>query len=461
MPHYVDRSEPIDAAQGSSTESDLTRRGFFQSAGRAGLAGMAAALAAPLILPSRVVALSTRSALRPPEPGPNSKIQMGFIGIGLQNRYHLGSFLKNARTRVTAVCDVDTNRRNDSKAMADKHYALDAGAGTFACIDHRELLARPDVDAVSIASPDHWHAIQFVDACKAGKDIYIEKPLCNTLTEAKLMIDAARKYNRVTQVGSQQRSEYSGRFRRAVEIIRSGRLGKLYHVYVGIGVSSKPCDLPEETVEPGLDWDRWLGPAPMRAYNAILSPRGVHNHYPNWRLYREYAGGMVTDWGAHHFDIVQWALDMDGSGPLSVHPPADAADMYGSEVVYPSGLRVTHGGPSGITFVGEKGSLFIDRDRLETNPASIGKDPAKESEPKLPEINNHRENWVDCVLSRQRCLCDVEVGARTVAVCHLVNLAVWSRQPITWKPDAWTFANQEPKSWLDVARRDGYQLPTA
>lgn len=447
-------------AQDRDTRPLPSRRDFFQSVGKVGLAGMAAAFAAPLILPSRVVALNTKTSLRPPEPGPNSKIQIGFIGIGLQNRYHLGSFSKNPRMRTTAVCDVDTNRRNDSKSIVDKQYGVEAAAGCFATVDYREVLARPDVDAVSIASPDHWHAIQFVDACKAGKDIYIEKPLCNTLTEAKLMIDAARKYNRVTQVGSQQRSEYSGRFRRAVELVRSGRLGKLYHVYVGIGVSSKACDLPEETVEPGLDWERWLGPAPMRPYNSILSPRGVHKHYPDWRLYREYAGGMVTDWGAHHFDIVQWALDQDSSGPLSVLPPSDSSDLHGSRVVYANGLNVTHGGPSGITFVGEKGSLFIDRDRLETNPASIAKDPPKDGEPKLPDINNHRENWIDCMQSRQRCLCDVEIGARTVAVCHLVNLAVWNRQPITWKPDAWAFAKNEPKQWMDVARRDGYQLPT-
>lgn len=439
---------------------DSSRRDFLSSVGKVGLAGMAAAFAAPLVLPSRVVALNTRTALNPPEPGPNSKIQIGFIGIGLQNRYHLQSFSKNPRLRVTAVCDVDTNRRNDSKAIADKQYGTEGTSGCFATVDYREVLARADVDAVSIASPDHWHAIQFVDACKAGKDIYIEKPLCNTLAEAKLMIDAARKYSRVTQVGSQQRSEYSGRFRRAVELVRSGRLGKLYHVYVGIGVSSKPCDLPEESIEPGVDWERWLGPAPMRPYNSILSPRGVHTHYPNWRLYREYAGGMVTDWGAHHFDIVQWALDQDSSGPLSVLPPNETSDLYGSRVVYANGLNVTHGGPSGITFVGEKGSLFIDRDRLESNPGSISKDPAKDGEPKLPEINNHRENWIDCMLSRQRCLCDVEIGARTVAVCHLVNLAVWNRQPISWKPDAWAFAKNEPKEWMDVARRDGYQLPT-
>jgi hypothetical protein len=246
--------------------------------------------------------------------------------------------------------------------------------------------------------------------------------------------------------------------------VRSGRLGKLYHVHVGIGISSKPCDLPEESAEPGLDWERWLGPAPMRPYNSILSPRGVHGHYPNWRLYREYAGGMVTDWGAHHFDIVQWALDMDGSGPISALPPTSAADFFGSQVVYANGLHVTHGVPHagalGITFVGDKGSLFISRDRLDSIPETIAKDPPADGEPKLPEINNHRENWIDCMHSRQRCLCDVEIGARTVAVCHLVNLAVWNHQPITWKPDAWTFAKNEPKEWMDVARRAGYQLPS-
>ena len=187
-------------------------------------------------------------------------------------------------------------------------------------LDFRELIARKDIDAVCIATPEHWHAIPAIEAMKAGKDVYCEKPLTLTLAEAKRCIDVARKYKRVFQTGSQQRSNVFGPFREAVEIIRSGRLGKIQTVTVGVGGPSKWCDLPAEELEPGLDWDLWLGPAPMRPYNSILSPRGVHKHFPDWRSYREYAGGGHSDMGAHHYDIAQWCLGMDESGPVEIIP---------------------------------------------------------------------------------------------------------------------------------------------
>ncbi len=210
--------------------------------------------------------------------------------------------------------------------------------------DFREIIERDDIDAVCIATPEHWHSIPLISACIAGKDVYCEKPLTLTIRESQLCIEAARKHNRVVQTGSQQRSSVFGPFRQACELIRSGRLGEISKVTVGVGSSSDWCNLPEEEMEPGLNWDMWLGQAPVRPYNSALSPRGVHDHFPAWRSYREYAGGGLADMGAHHFDIAQWALNMDQSGPVEVHPPEDPKAMSGAKVVYANGIEMYHAG---------------------------------------------------------------------------------------------------------------------
>lgn len=418
------------------------------------LKAAAAALAAPLFIPSTSLA-SPRHGRR----GPGDRITLALIGMGIQNRFHLSAFLNNPDVRILAVCDVDATRRNDAKARVDAHYG---SADCAAYNDHRDALARPDIDAVVIATPDHWHAIQVIDAAKAGKDIYCEKPLCHTIHEAKAVMDAVRKHGRILQTGSQQRTEHDGRFRRAVEVVRSGRLGTLLTVHVGVGTSSVPCDLPEEPIEPGLDWDRWLGPAPFRPYHSILSPRGVNTHYPDWRLYREYSGGMMTDWGAHHFDIVQWALDADASGPVEIIPPRDEKAAHGARLIYPGGVEVYHGGPPyGIVFSGTKGSLFVSRERLESIPASILDDPPADRDLRLPAINDHRRNWLDCIRTREKPICHEEVGARSVTVCHLANLAYRRRRPLRWDPHRWEFpGDAEANTWRDYQRRSGYELPT-
>lgn len=241
--------------------------------------------------------------------------------MGIQNRGMLNGFIGRDDTQVLAVCDVDTSRREDAKGRVDRHYFKKTGTTARDCAAYNrfeDLLARKDIDAVVIATPDHWHALIANAAAKAKKDIYCEKPLCQSIHEARAMVNAVRKNKRVFQTGSMQRS--AREFRVAVELIRNGVIGPVQRVDVAIGGPGVPCDLPEEPLEPGLDWDRWLGPAPLRPYNAILSPRGINNHYPNWRNYREYGGGMVTDWGAHHFDIAQWGLDADNGGPVEVIP---------------------------------------------------------------------------------------------------------------------------------------------
>jgi predicted dehydrogenase len=322
------------------------------------------------------------------------------------------------------------------------------------------MLQDASLDAVVICTPDHWHVNPVLDAAAAGKDIYCEKPLTLTLAEGKLMMDAVRKHRRVFQTGSQQRTEYDHRFATACELVRGGRIGKVLTVHVGVADPPVRCDLPEESTEPGLEWDRWLGPAPARPYHSELSPRGLHNHYPRWRRYSEYSGGYLADMGAHHFDIAQWGLGRDTSGPVRVEPPKDEKALRGATLIYDDGVRLVHGGPSGTTFIGTDGVIAVDRGRLHSVPESILKDGLPESAARLPRHKDHIQNWVDCMRSRERCICDVEVGARSAAVCHLANLAYRERRVLTWDPTGWTFRGESgPSKLMDNTRRDAYALP--
>jgi len=425
-----------------------SRREFVKWAG--GAAG-----AAPWIVPGSVFGGEGKSP-------PSQRITLGIIGTGkMANDYHIPSLLGLADVQVLAICDVDSNRRNHAKKRVDEHYAKKGGPANCAAYnDFRELLERKDIDAVCIATPDHWHAIPAILACKAGKDVYCEKPLTLTILEAKRLIDVARKHQRVFQTGSQQRSNVFGRFREAVEIIRSGRLGKIRSVHVGVGGPSRWCDLPEEPMEPGLDWSLWLGCAPLRPYNSVLSPRGVHNHFPAWRSYREYSGGGHSDMGAHHYDIAQWALGMDESGPVEIVPPDDPKAEKGAKFVYANGIEMFHGGPSGCTFEGTTGKLYIERGILKSEPESIAKEPLGPNDVHLFRSPGHHRNWVDCIKSRQRPVADVEVGARTVTIVHLGNLAYWNRRKLRWDPQHWQFVGDaEANTWLDRPRRDPWKLP--
>lgn len=384
-------------------------------------------------------------------PSPSRRITVGIVGAGRQGLALLARLRREPDVQVIAVCDVDRTRRDHAKRSA--------GAGCAAFNDHRELLARKDLDAVVIATPDHWHAIQSIDACRARKDVYCETPLTSTIHEARAVVEVARRTGRVFQTGSQQRAEYEGRFRTACEYVRSGRIGKLLAIYAGVtGGASRWCDLPEEPMEPGLDWDRWLGPAPLRPYHSALSPRGVHDAAPAWRQFREYAGGALADAGLHHFDIAQWALDADRAGPAEIIPPDEAAGARGLRFVYPSGVELIQGGPAGLTFVGVSGSIFVDRTRLACNPDKLLQESLGEKDVHLPAPASLLRDWLDCIKTRRRPLCDVELGARSATVAHLGALASWHRRRLRWDPATWTVVGDETVA-LDRARRDPYLLP--
>lgn len=426
----------------------VSRRGFLQT--------VASASAVPFLLPSSVWTARGQNA-------PNSRLNFGYIGVGKQGRHLLNSFLPHGNVQVVAVNDVDTTRRNHHQKMVQDFYTTRTGKewkGCAAYTDFRELLDRDDINAVVIATPDHWHAIPVVAAAGKKKDIYCEKPLSLTIREARLMADAVRQNDVVFQTGSMQRSD--GAFYKGCMLVRNGLIGEIKEVYASVGGPSKWCDLPGEEMEPGLDWNMWLGPAPMRPYNSVLSPRGVHDHFPNWRAYREYSGGGMTDWGAHHFDIAQWGLGMDESGPVTILPP-DGKDVKRLTYVYANGVKLIHGGLEGynfgVVFVGTKGKVCVDRGRFACEPEALGNTDLSKLEVQLYRSTNHYKDFVDCIYSRQKPICDVEVGARSVTVCHLGNLAYWNNRALKWDPVKERFVgDDEANTWLDRERRAPWKV---
>jgi hypothetical protein len=392
--------------------------------------------------------------------GPNDRITLAIIGTGTQGRGLMGNFLATPDTQVVAVCDVDTTRREHHKKKVEEFYSIKGNKEFKGCAEYKEfgdVLAREDIDAVVIAVPDHWHAFVAIAACKAGKDVYCEKPLSLTIHEARAMVNAARKYDRVFQTGSMQRS--SKEFRKACELVRNGRLGKIKQVIVDVGPSSIPCNLPEEPMEPGLNWDMWLGPAPLRPYNSVLSPRGVHTHFPNWRNYREYSGGMMTDWGAHHFDIAQWGLGMDDSGPVEIIPPEDPKATRGLRYLYANGVEMIHGDSGGVLFIGTEGKILVNRGKFEATPAALGEEPLGPNAIHLYNSYSHTKDFLDCMRSRKEPICDVEIGCRSVTVCHLGNLAYWNHRHLYWDPVKEQFLrDDEANQWLDRPKRGPWKV---
>ena len=387
---------------------------------------------------------------------PNERIQLGFVGVGTQGRGHLGAFLGMDDVHVVAVCDVVKERLDLAKKMVEDKYAKakekDNYKGCVAVKNFQELTDRKDIDAVVIATPDHWHALVAVAAARAGKDIYCEKPLTRTIGEGRRVVEEAKKKKVIFQTGSQQRCEFDGRFRLAVDLIRNGRIGKIKTVRVGVGAPNKPCNLPTQDVPEGTDWDLWNGPSPARGYNEILCPKGIHKGFPNWRAYREYAGGALADFGAHHFDIAQWALDMDGSGPVSIEPPPGKEEK-GLRFVYANGIEMFHGGPSGCTFEGTDGVIYVDRPKIESKPESILKEPLGDKAVRVYLSTNQKRNWIECVRSRKEPLCPAEVGHRSASVCHLGNIGYQLRKKLKWDPVKEKFDDEEANKLIDQAMR--------
>jgi predicted dehydrogenase len=426
------------------TRLDMTRRDLL----RTGLAGGVIAA-----LPASVY----QSAFA--DDTPSERVRVGSIGTGNQGgpNNNLKHFVKN----VVALCDLDTRHLATAAAFVEK-----AGTKPDTYADYRKLLERKDIDAVVVTVPDHWHALITVDACKAGKDVYCEKPLTLTIAEGPAMVTAARKHKRVVQTGTQQRS---GReFKTACELVRGGAVGKVHTVKVGLPkpnwTDRAKVPVPDSKPPAELDYQMWLGPAPERAYNR-------HRVHYLFRFFWDYSGGQQTNFGAHHLDIAQWGLGMDESGPVTVegvakyHPQGWYETPDHTEITYTYANGVTmHCGqshPGGTTFIGDKGTLYVTRGKLTADPKDILKDV---DQPKGKggwgdSSATHTQNFLACVKSRQLPVADVAVGHRSATVCHLGNIAVRLGRKLTWDPVKETFvADSEAAKWVSKEYRKPWAL---
>jgi len=356
------------------------------------------------------------------------RLAVGIIGVGGRGSGHLEDLLRRRDVQVVGVADVDRGRREGAAAKV--------AGGCASYNDYRELLARPDVDAVVIATPDHWHALNAIDACEAGKDVYCEKPLSLTVREGRAMVKAARRTAAVFQVGSQQRSDR--RFRRACELVLSGRIGKLERIIARIGEGPIGRWQPKQDPPPGLDWNFFVGPAPWADY--------VPNRcFDSFRWFYDYAGGMVTDWGAHHNDIAQWGNGTSLTGPVKVEPvsvefpvqgPYETAVRFETKATYANGVVLTTTSDGNdVEFHGTDGWVKVNRDRLETSRPEMAKEPPGAGEVRLYESHDHMGDWIECIRGRKRPICDVEIGHRSVTVCQLANIALRTGRTVRWDPE--------------------------
>jgi len=412
----------------------ISRRAFLKKS-----AATASIIGFPFIVPSTVFGAGA----------PGNKITMGFIGTGNQGTNDMNAFLQDKRVRVVAVCDVNRESpgywsggvagREPARRIVDKYYG---GKGCSAYEDYRQMLAREDIDAVEIATPDHWHAPLAIACAKAGKNIYCQKPLSLTIADGIAMVKAVKRYGGVWQTGSQQRSDWN--FRRVCELVLNGRIGKLHTVRCGL-----PGGIPDygrtaaktqpEPVPEGFDYDMWLGSAPLAPYCPARC--GV-----NFRWIFDYSGGQLTDWGAHHIDIAQWAMGTEYTGPVEIrnaharyaeHPVYNTATEFYFECVYKSGVKliVSDKQREGVTFEGTDGWLWVNRGRHDASSESIKRSKIYPNEIHLYESKNHYRNFIDCVISRKQTIAPVEVAHRSITVAHLGNIAMMTGRDLRWDPD--------------------------
>lgn len=377
----------------------------------------------------------------------NDKINVGYIGTGKQGKILSNYFAENCKDIVPiAGCDVDTQKLDlfvkITKQAQKERNKIDVEIKKYGL--YRELLENKEIDAVIIATPDHWHAQVAVDAAKAGKDIYCEKPMASTVAEGRAMVNATRKYERVWQTGNMQRSWRN--FRHAVELVRNNYIGEIKEINIHVGPPVVQCNLPSQIAPANLNWDMWVGPSMYRDYNSELSPPVEIDIYPNWRNYRDFGGGMITDWGAHMFDIAQWAMDMDESGPVEYNPPAQRA-TYGLQMKYANGVVVTHkdwGARNAVQFIGSEGKIEVSREFLRTFPnESLAKSELKSTDKRVYISDNHYQDWVQAVRKRTKPVSDVETGHRTASMCNIANIAYELQRPLKFDPATEKFVGDQ------------------
>jgi predicted dehydrogenase len=398
---------------------------------------------------------------------PRSKVER--LGVGAIGLRYQGSVIAHKAQMygdIVAVCDVDKNVRDPAKA------AFGSTPRDFE--DYRDLLKRKDVDVVTIGAPDHWHTKMVIDACRAGKDVYCEKPLTLTIDEGKLLTQVVKETGRVVQVGSWQRSDQ--RFRLAIEMVRQGRIGKLQRVDVVLGKNKTGGPFAQRPVPGHFNWDMWQGQTPDVPY---LEER---SHY-TFRWWYEYSGGQMTDWGAHHLDIAQWGInslpvEIDGQAKYpQVNDGFNVALDYGVTYRYANGVTMTVSdtGRNGIMFTGDMGRIFVNRGTVNGKPVEdLASNPLPrdkfniydfdnvyrpERAGKLDAIVNHMGNFFDCVQARRTPISDVESQHRSVSTCHLGNISMRVGRKLKWDPQAEEFVGDaQANQFLKREQRSGYEV---
>jgi predicted dehydrogenase len=445
-----------DHQPATSERPEINRRPAIGRPSRRQFLGAAAttvagAFGAPLLVSSRALAAG--------RTGANDRIRVGAIGVGGRANLLLQQLPESAQ--IVALSDCNLPRAEAFKAKTHGTYPVYQ--------DYRKLLDRKDIDAVIVATAEFQRVVPCIHACQAGKDVYAEKPLTLYVREGRALVNAVRHYDRILQVGSQQRSMAMNRV--ACELVRSGGLGKVLEVrainYTG-PKAAPATPFPKAAVPKGLDWNVWLNQAAWREFN---------HEWMGWMRWRDFSGGEMTNWGAHGVDQIQWALGMDGTGPvelspLSAGPNGQVAMRYANGVPVNFVLESGHGPMGGAVFVCEKGKLEINRNKFASNPPEIADELRKQvdvaeeerkwsDELALWQARWHMQNWLDCIRSRNWPVADVEIGHRSISVCHLANITRAVGRPLRWDPASEQFAENDPaNSYLDRPRRRGFELPT-
>ena len=421
----------------------MKRRNFLKNTGKAALF----TIAVPTIIPAACVGKGGQVA-------PSDKINLAFIGAGNQATNDVKDFLPDERVQVTLICDVNkisdgywsgrTAGREFIRDLVNNYYSEKLGKRYKACDDvedFREVIARKDIDAVEIATPDHWHAIPVLMAAAAKKDIYCQKPLSLTIAEGRAMSDAVKHHGVVFQTGSQQRS--NAHFRRICELVVNGRIGELKKVICGLPSGTpdfgKKANLTELVPVPkGFNYDMWLGQAPQVPYRPCSS-------HVNFRWVLDYSGGQVTDWGGHHPDIAQWGMQTQYSGPVKIqnpkarwsnHPVYNTAAQFYFESIYENGVElvISSDAEFGVTFIGTEGKLWSSRTEHKVEPESLSDSVIGPNEIHLYKSDNHFRNFIDCVISREEPIAPVEVAHRSITIAHLGNIAMMLEKDLEWDP---------------------------
>ena len=439
--------------------NQLTRRKFLKTAAM-GVVGVA-------VFPQFVTSCQNKKAGTSAEDG---IIRLGFIGLGQQAMYLFNGYMGMEGVEVVAGCDVYGIKRerflkrvNDHNATKQKAVAVDVYE------NYKDLIARDDIDAVVIATPDHWHAFIAIAACNAKKNVYLEKPLTFTIKEGQELVKAVRNNGVILGVGSQQRSDPN--FQHAVKMVQEGKIGKIEKINAYVGAPPKPYDLPEEPVPADLNWPLWLGPSAFVHYNAQLNPpisldpEQNEQFWGAWRWYSELGGGFTTDWGAHMFDIAQWGLGMDNSGPVEIIP-AGYKDTKFLTYKYANGVVMTEepfdeANTKGVKFWGDKGWIEVSRGHFVASDDSLLPPKVEETEGAYETKVPHLENFISAVKSKTDPVVPVEIGHRSCTVCTLGNIAYEMKRPIKWDPAAEKFVDdpEADKNWLfNKTYTEGYTL---